>query len=82
LGDLRLVFEMEEIPLNNELIVYTVTLMLGTPPRATRVKLDTGSSDLVVETDSSDLCTSRPTVCSGRGTCKLFYYIIAMDTKI
>jgi hypothetical protein len=27
---------------------------------------------LVTETDSSDLCQSSPTVCSGRGACQYF----------
>jgi Eukaryotic aspartyl protease len=59
-----------ETPLNNEQLVYTVNLMLGTPPQQTRVQLDTGSSDLVVETDSSNLCASQPVVCTSRGACE------------
>ncbi|KAF4624153.1 hypothetical protein G7Y89_g14021 [Cudoniella acicularis] len=56
-----------ETALNNEAFIYTVSIMLGTPPQSTRVQLDTGSSVLVVETDSSNLCASQPSVCSSRG---------------
>jgi hypothetical protein len=36
----------------------------------------------VVEIDSSDLCPSQPTVCSGRGDCKLFYYMLAIEIDL
>ena len=55
--------------LNNQGLVWTVELLLGTPPQTVQVQLDTGSSDLVVETDSSTLCKTQPSVCSGQGTC-------------
>lgn len=56
-------------PLTNEpLLLYTATLEIGTPPQTTRVQIDTGSSYLIVETDSSNICTSDPTVCSVRGS--------------
>jgi hypothetical protein len=56
--------------LNNKDLVWTVSLSLGTPPQKVQVQLDTGSSDLVVETDSSDICQSQPTICSGNGACE------------
>jgi hypothetical protein len=48
---------------------WILSISLGTPPRTMYVQLDTGSSDLVVETDSSDYCTSNPSFCSVIGTC-------------
>jgi len=56
--------------MNEQFLLYTATLAIGTPPQMTRVQIDTGSSYLIVETDSSNLCTSDPTVCSIRGACK------------
>jgi hypothetical protein len=56
--------------LGNQDVTWYVELMLGTPPQTTNVQLDTGSSDLVVETTSPNLCGSQPTVCSGLGACK------------
>jgi hypothetical protein len=43
--------------------------MPGTP-QSTRVQLNTRNSDFVVETDSSNLYTSQPTVCSSRRACE------------
>ncbi|KUJ13564.1 acid protease [Mollisia scopiformis] len=41
-------------------LLYIVQLQIGTPPQSTYVQLDTGSSDLVVETDSSNICSQAP----------------------
>ncbi|KAF3935388.1 Candidapepsin [Dactylellina cionopaga] len=56
-----------DTPYLNRLPIYVVDIFLGTPPQKTQIQLDTGSSDLVVETFSSDLCTAEPLVCSGSG---------------
>ncbi|PMD14659.1 acid protease [Hyaloscypha hepaticicola] len=56
-------------PLLNFLsITWVLSISLGTPPRTIHVRLNTGSSDLVVETDSSDYCTTNPSICSVIGT--------------
>lgn len=62
----------DEATINNENFLWTVSLQMGNPPQTTRCQLDTGSSDLVTETGSSDLCQSSPAVCGGRGTCQYF----------
>ncbi|CZR56894.1 uncharacterized protein PAC_06783 [Phialocephala subalpina] len=41
-------------------LLYIIQLEIGTPPQSTFVQLDTGSSDLIVETDSSDICSTAP----------------------
>lgn len=56
--------------LDNQRAVWYVELTLGTPPQTMKVQLDTDSSDLVVETNSFNLCGSRPNICSGHGACK------------
>jgi Eukaryotic aspartyl protease len=51
-------------------LLYLVQLQIGTPPQSTYVQLDTGSSDLVVETPSSDICSaSPPNPCTEYGSC-------------
>ena len=62
-----------EILFNNGPSLYTVDITLGTPPH-TRVQIDTGSSDLVVETTKSNFCKRDPTVCSDRGACKCIWF--------
>jgi len=56
--------------LNFQSLAWVLSISLGTPPKTMYVQLDTGSSDLVVETDSSDYCKSNPNICSLVGTCK------------
>lgn len=52
-------------------LLYIIQLEIGTPPQSTFVQLDTGSSDLIVETDSSDICsTAPPNPCTNFGPCK------------
>ncbi len=70
-----------ESVLDNEGFVYTVTLLLGTPPQSIHVQLDTGSSDLVVETASSTLCVFEPMVCSSHGVCKFLMFRI-LESRI
>jgi hypothetical protein len=62
--------EVETADTNRNLL-YTIQLELGTPPQLTNVQVDTGSSDLVVETPSSDICSAGvPNPCSNFGACK------------
>jgi len=52
-------------------LLYVVEVLVGTPPQSTFVQLDTGSSDLVLETDSSDICSQAPpNPCTMLGACK------------
>jgi hypothetical protein len=51
-------------------LLYIVELLVGTPPQSTYVQLDTGSSDLIVETLSSDICSvAPPNPCTNFGSC-------------
>ena len=54
--------------LDNEETLYFVNATLGTPPQKLRLHLDTGSSDLWVNTPSSDLCRRSAQTCSFAGT--------------
>jgi hypothetical protein len=52
-------------------LLYLVELQMGTPPQTTFVQLDTGSSDLVVETPNSNICTANPpNPCTNFGSCR------------
>lgn len=55
--------------LDNEETLYFANASLGTPPQILRLHLDTGSSDLWVNTDSSALCSDKNAkACSASGT--------------
>nr|AJD23158.1 aspartic-type endopeptidase [Onygena corvina] len=54
--------------LDNQKNLYFCNLTLGTPPQTIRAHIDTGSSDLWVNTDSSRLCSSSRSPCQKGGT--------------
>ncbi|XXH05112.1 hypothetical protein Hte_011536 [Hypoxylon texense] len=54
--------------LDNEETLYFVNATLGTPAQSVRLHLDTGSSDLWVNTGASTLCSQRGRPCSFAGT--------------
>ncbi|KAI1500577.1 aspartic peptidase domain-containing protein [Biscogniauxia marginata] len=54
--------------LDNEETLYFVNGTIGTPGQPVRMHLDTGSSDLWVNTPSSGLCSARSRPCSFAGT--------------
>ncbi|KAL7626825.1 hypothetical protein AAE478_003599 [Parahypoxylon ruwenzoriense] len=54
--------------LDNEETLYFVNGTLGTPPQTVRMHLDTGSSDLWVNTDVSTLCSQQSQPCTFAGT--------------
>jgi hypothetical protein len=64
--------EVSEVDTNyNKNLLYIIELSLGTPPQTIYVQLDTGSSDLVVETPSSDICSAAaPNPCTKFGSCE------------
>ncbi len=54
----------------NTRLLYLVELQIGTPPQMTYVQLDTGSSDLIVETPTSNICQANPpNPCTNFGSC-------------
>jgi hypothetical protein len=57
-----------EAALDNEETLYFVNASLGSPPQSVRLHLDTGSSDLWVNTPSSRLCQLRQAPCTFAGT--------------
>ncbi len=54
--------------LDNEETLYFVNASLGTPPQSVRLHLDTGSSDLWVNTPSSVQCRQASRPCAFAGT--------------
>src|ERR1700738_2857565 len=48
--------------------LYFANVTLGTPAQPVRLHIDTGSSDLWVNTPSSNLCKSKGSPCSAAGT--------------
>ncbi|KAH6654498.1 aspartic-type endopeptidase [Truncatella angustata] len=54
--------------LDNEETLYFVNATIGTPAQSLRLHLDTGSSDLWVNTPASSLCMGKSKPCSYAGT--------------
>ncbi|KAF8249433.1 acid protease [Wilcoxina mikolae CBS 423.85] len=54
--------------LENQDFLYYAAVSLGTPPQPLRLHLDTGSSDIWVESAKSDLCQQADNPCNITGT--------------
>lgn len=54
--------------LDNEVTLYFVNATLGTPAQSLRLHIDTGSSDLWVNTPSSTMCNQSSEPCAFAGT--------------
>ncbi|KAI2368210.1 hypothetical protein LOY89_005450 [Ophidiomyces ophidiicola] len=54
--------------LDNKKTLYFCNLTLGTPPQKLQMHIDTGSSDLWVNTPSSKICQDRRNLCQAGGT--------------
>lgn len=54
-----------EQELDNDTFLYYANLTLGTPQQQLRLHIDTGSSDLWVNTAASSFCSSRADPCEG-----------------
>ncbi|KAF5023742.1 hypothetical protein F66182_4175 [Fusarium sp. NRRL 66182] len=56
-----------DMGIDNEQSLYFLNASLGTPPQQFRLHLDTGSSDLWVNSADSELCSTRGSVCDESG---------------
>ncbi|KAK4135389.1 acid protease [Trichocladium antarcticum] len=56
------------VGLDNQETLYFTNATVGTPPKTVRLHLDTGSSDLWLNTPSSEFCQAKDTPCDFAGT--------------
>lgn len=57
-----------QVTLTNEQTLYYANASLGTPEQDFSLHIDTGSSDLWLNSAQSDLCSSRGNLCAASGT--------------